>query len=224
MKNIIILGCPRSGTSLTAKIVNVCGGYDLDNQKNSLVLRPNSKYNPDGYFERIDLIRLNDFLLFEMDMSFNFLNSPNLDFIKNYKSKNIGLLNFVNHQKSYNKWMLKDSRLAFTLNLYGFEKSEIKIIKVTRDRSQVKKSMINHYGNIFKDEKTIHGPYIIPKLNFDDYYDNINYCIDFQSKNYESIEINYNDILNFKSIDKIEEFINAKVDKNIIKNDYVNYH
>lgn len=56
---IIITGMHRSGTSLTAAILNDLGVYLGSNQE----LMSAAADNPDGFYERWDVVRLNDALL-----------------------------------------------------------------------------------------------------------------------------------------------------------------
>lgn len=217
-KNIAIIGCPRSGTSLVANLIKTAG-YDADMYGTKQLMKPNSKFNPDGYFERIDIVKLNDALIKEIESSLNFLNPPTLQQIQSLFSKNEKLSKIVIEQNLYSGWFIKDSRLAFTLNQYKF--NNLSIIKVIRNRNSVKKSMINHYGNLFEHD-VVQGPHTIKKINFDYYYDHINSCIDWQMKPYEHITVSYEDILN-SNVESLNKFLDSTVDVNIIKKQYQNY-
>lgn len=215
-KNIVILGCPRSGTSIVANLIR-SAGYDIDCQHTKQLMRPNFKYNPDGYFERIDIVKTNDSLIKEINSEYNFLNCPSLKDIQNYtNSNNSALKELISELSSYNGWVIKDSRLAFTLHLYNIQ--NIHIIKVTRNPREVKLSMMNHYGNLFE-EDVIQGPHHIKKINFDNYYQTINDCIDWQKNKYPNLEISYSDIM-LGNLQKLNRFIDSNVNKEIINDKY----
>lgn len=217
-KNIVILGCPRSGTSLIAQLVkNV--GYDADNYGTRELMKPNKDFNPDGYFERIDIVRTNDTLIHLIDKQYSFLNPPSLEEVIRNNTSHQSSIDVSNELKSYNGWFIKDSRLCFTLNIYDF--NNINVIKVVRNPESVKRSMIRHYGNIFEQDGR-HGPHIIKKVDFEEYYDNINKCIDWQANKFPNITIKYEDIMdgNTKSL---EEFLESKIDRSIINPKYRNY-
>jgi len=216
-KNIVILGCPRSGTSLTAQLVKTAG-YDADGKGSKQLMKPNPKFNPDGYFERIDIVKLNDALLNYIKEGSNFLNPPTLEQAITTSYPNKLMKEVINNLSSYSGWFIKDSRLSFTLHFYKNYLSNLHIIKCYRDKDQVKKSMENHYGNLFSEDVT-HGPHHVSKVNFNHYYNNIYNFIHFQAKTLPSIDVHYKDLINGK-VKNIENFIGSKVDTSIINPSY----
>ena len=70
----IVLGCPRSGTSMITKIL-VNSGMNIIEED---LMKPNIHYNPDGYYENINIVKINDQLirLKHKNNKFNFLNIP----------------------------------------------------------------------------------------------------------------------------------------------------
>jgi len=249
-KNLIILGCPRSGTSLIANLLNN-SGYDVDCKGTKKLMKKNENYNPDGYFERIDIVKLNDQLIRLYDKNHNFLNPPNNNNILNeelinlYKNKTIyplqdislehhienyvGLNNKIdllsskekveNEMNSYNGWLIKDSRMCYTLNLWDFK--NINIIKIVRNKNEVKQSMINHYGNLF-DENIVFFKNQLKKVDFDKYYDDTNNLIDTYINKYGGIEIKFNDLKN-KNFTVIEKYLGVKLNENVVKTEYIKY-
>jgi hypothetical protein len=218
-KNIVILGCPRSGTSLLANLIRLAG-YDIDANGTQKLMKPNAKYNPDGYFERIDIVKLNDKLIKEINTNYSFLNPPNILEIQKFNSNNLDLIDLSLELSNNIGWIIKDSRLSFTFHTYK-NLHNIHIIKIVRDPAEVKQSMINHYGNLFEMD-VVHGPHKIKQIDFDKYYKNINECIDWQKEKYNNIMISYNDIINNK-LDILEDFIESKIDRKIINVRYRNY-
>lgn len=218
MNNIIVLGCPRSGTSLVTNLVR-SAGYNVDMDGTKQLMKPNPKYNPDGYYERIDIVKLNDKLIKLINNQYSFLNPPCLTEIMRNTNIIEDIYSIEDELNYNNGWVVKDSRLIFTLNLYAFK--HFKIIKVIRNKSNVKSSMINHYGNLFEQDIE-HGPHHIKQINFDKYYDNINECLDWQIQPYEYTIVSYEDILNYDT-KNLDNFLENKVNKDLIKLNYVNY-
>ena len=217
-KNIAILGCPRSGTSLVAHLVK-SAGFDADNYGTRLLMKPNKEFNPDGYFERIDIVRTNDTLIRLINNEYSFLNPPTLVEIQNNKIIHKGCTDLSQELNSYIGWFIKDSRLCFTLGLYNL--SNLSVIKVVRNPQSVRQSMIRHYGNLFEYD-IIQGPHTVKKIDFDYYYDNINKCIDWQMSHLPNITVNYEDLIDGK-IENLESFLESKVNKSIINPKYRNY-
>jgi len=217
-KNIAILGCPRSGTSLVAHLVK-SAGYDADNYGTRDLMKPNKDFNPDGYFERIDIVKTNDRLIHLIGENYNFLNPPTLHKVKANNNISQGCEELSNELNAYSGWFIKDSRLAFTLNLYKLK--NVHIIKVIRNPQSVKQSMIRHYGNLFEQDVK-HGPHKVKQGNFNDYYKNINQCIDWQASLGPSITVTYENIINGK-VEELQDFLGNKVDKTIINPSYRNY-
>ena len=48
---VIILGCPRSGTSILTKLLVESGLYIMKDD----LMKPNIHYNPSGYYENINI-------------------------------------------------------------------------------------------------------------------------------------------------------------------------
>lgn len=218
-KNIVVLGCPRSGTSLLANLIR-SAGYNIDGSGSKKLMKPNFKYNPDGYFERIDIVKLNDAIIKQINSDYSFLNPPSLREIQNFDIVSNELTE-INHELSNTcGWIIKDSRLSFTLHAYK-NLNNVHIIKIIRDPKEVKQSMINHYGDLFTNDIT-HGPHEVKKINFDYYYNLINNCIDWQKTKFDNITIQYNDLINNK-LKILEKFIGAVTDRKIINANYRNF-
>lgn len=217
--NIVILGCPRSGTSITANLIK-SAGYDLDQGGTKKLMGPNEKYNPDGYFERWDIVRLNDRLINLISKNKSFLNPPTLSEISN----NINvfdeeLFSISEYLRNNTGWAIKDSRLSFTFHLYDI--TDVKFVKVIRNPAEVKQSMIRHYGNMF-DGNVKHDIHNVSKIDFDYYYKTINDCIDYQINGGSFICVKYSDIMN-GSVNELQDFIGANVNTDLINERYRNY-
>lgn len=67
---ILVLGMHRSGTSVTAKMVQSIGAYMGDK------LMPPGAANPTGFFEDVDVVALNDSILHHFNLVWSDLESP----------------------------------------------------------------------------------------------------------------------------------------------------
>jgi hypothetical protein len=219
-KRVVVIGCPRSGTSLLAQLI-AKAGFNIDGNGTKQLMKPNPSYNPDGYYERIDIVKTNDRLIKLINSESNFLNPPSLLEIQNFKGipTDFQFDEIKKELLNTKGWAIKDSRLAFTLHFY--ELVDIVGIKITRTPEDVKKSMINHYGDLFLNDVK-HGPHLVRQVDFNEYYTTINECINWQFKFIPHIEVSYEDLLKQK-IQSIEDFLNCKIDKSIINIKYRNY-
>lgn len=176
------------------------------------LMRPNIHLNPGGYYENINIVKINDQLirLKNKNNASTFLNilEPSTEHFEllstnNYteydtEAKVYKSVDEIKHTLT-TEHVIKDSRFALTLQDWGLD--EVFIIKIKRNRQDVKKSMIRHYGNFFESDveymqSTIH------KIDFDTFYDFYDSKIDELLKNYRGVEITYEDLVNYK-IDRI---------------------
>lgn len=128
-KCIIVLGRPRSGTSLVAGILHHLGV----NMGNVLVTpRP---ANPLGFYEDEELMKIHDLMIGRM------WHNPDLGdaerFIEIYK-------NLIEDRKHQTLWGVKDPRLCFTLQylLDALDEYDTKLILTQRPTVESAKSMI----------------------------------------------------------------------------------
>lgn len=121
--------------------------------------------------------------------------------------------------------VLKDPRLSLTIPFFEFV-DDVKFIFLTRNEDDCLNSMRKHYGiNLFTDK-------LLPKTNicsnyfnykiqyqsFQFYYNTFNKCIENFLLNKNFISITYDEILN-KKIEHLEDFIERKIDRSIIRLD-----
>ena len=206
---VVILGCPRSGTSLLANIL-VKSGFDINKTD---LMRPNIHFNRDGYYENINIIKVNDQLirLKARNNEKTFLN------IFTQENENFVLLSNDNYKdldtpdKVYSEIqniksglgaqsVIKDSRMVFTLDDWNL--NDIFILKITRNKNDVKKSMERHYGVFTND--------------FDEYYATYDRLIDSHISKYGGISVSYENLLNY-DFSAIESSLGVKLDSTVIK-------
>jgi len=207
----VVLGCPRSGTSLLTNLL-VNSGLSIDR---SDLMKPNIHFNRDGYFENINIVKVNDQLirLINKNNAYTFLNIPVGQAQKDFTLlSNDNYKNFDTKDKVYNEMeriksgltktsVVKDSRFVFTLDEWNFD--DVFIIKISRNKGDVKKSMEKHYGQDF------------PR-DFDDYYDTYNTLIDNYVKKYRGISITYEQLLKYDFSD-VEKSLNVKLNSTVIQ-------
>jgi hypothetical protein len=109
---IIILGMHRSGTSATARLINMMGAYFAPD---GMALAPKPD-NPKGFWERRDMLFLNDELLkshgcrWNMLAQWRFESSAHVpDHLKQHMQK------LIAEMDAHRPWFLKDPRLCLTL-------------------------------------------------------------------------------------------------------------
>jgi alpha-N-acetylglucosamine transferase len=139
-KRLVVLGMHRSGTSALTGVVSQLGFYTgkLLNQGTA---------NPKGFFERSDVVVLNDMLLHSQGCSWKLPYKFNVSNVSNevrYKflerAKGV-----IEELESNAPWILKDPRLSLTLPLwlplFAKERDDCVIIVITRDPYEVALSM-----------------------------------------------------------------------------------
>lgn len=115
MKTVVILGAPRSGTSMTAGILSRMG-VDLGR------LRKPDAENPRGYYEDWDFIKLMINIFRAVDGDANGFNPPHLEGILSQKPKFDDhirdLIQNRMNQTSSNVWGWKATTTSFTIDLF----------------------------------------------------------------------------------------------------------
>ena len=129
------------------------------------------------------------------------------DYINNYKENII----------------LKDPRLAIVLPFYKF--TDCKYVFIKRNKENTLKSMKNHYGkNIFTQNYlpgteycSNHFNYKVKYQDFDYYYKTYTSIIEENIKDKESFILNYEDLTDNNTINKLNTFINGNININLLK-------
>lgn len=144
MKKILVHGVHRSGTSLTASLLNELGlWYSEEKYK----MAP-QKDNPKGFWERKDVTELNDAILAQMDLSW-FTLTPRLDesrFISIQKHFSEELKNIAARIDKRGDWFLKDPRFAMTWPIWRKYIEPSNHIFVYRNPMQVADSLNRRNG------------------------------------------------------------------------------
>lgn len=121
LKNTIVIGMPRSGTSMTAAIFARQGYFlaeDTDEE-----LRPGDENNPEGYFEAAGLVERNVHLFRRVGYTAH--NSWLFQAITDQQADQLHTLErtqtdrqFVSTYEQHSPWLWKDPRLCYTLGYW----------------------------------------------------------------------------------------------------------
>lgn len=139
-KNAIVVGMPRSGTSLTAAIFARKGYYIGERE----LLRQGDDHNPFGYFEADDLIEANVEVL--RKAGFEFHNTWLFEPISDGTVTRILELEcrehhrrLVEEQNRRSPWMWKDPRLCYTLPYWWklVDRDRTRVLLLRRDPGQI---------------------------------------------------------------------------------------
>ena len=120
-KNVLVVGMPRSGTSMTTSIFANNGYFVAENTDKQL--RSGDEFNPSGYWEAEPLIKSNVEIL--NSAGFNFDNTWLFEEITDEQASSIYKVKpFPEHIKLINNfnenspWVWKDPRLCYTLGYW----------------------------------------------------------------------------------------------------------
>lgn len=139
-------------------------------------------------------------------------------------SKNINILrNLLSKTKNR---VFKDSRMVF--NLHCFNLSKIKVIVLHR-KNHFKhiRSLRNHYGqNLFKKKYIDKSKFVsnhfnlkVNYLSYESFLNRYHYFFNKLKNNFDYIDVEYESLVNKdkKEINKLENFVDNKIDLSIIK-------
>lgn len=146
-KNVLVVGMPRSGTSLTASIFTNQGYFVAENE--SKELRDSDEYNPSGYWEAEPLIKSNAEIL--AAAGFNFDNTWLFEAISAEQAAVIPKLAAKDKHKDlvekFNRnspWIWKDPRLCYTLSYWWplLNPETTRVLFLKRDPNEIYNSFI----------------------------------------------------------------------------------
>ncbi len=145
--NVIIVGPPRSGTSMTATFFKNSGYYVTENEESEL--QQPSEFNPHGFWEAESLRRCNTDIL--NAAGFQFDNTWMYDPITDLHVEKILQLSHVDKHKKllesfsgHEPWLWKDPSLCYTLGYWWplLEKLDVKVILVRRNPLEIHQSFL----------------------------------------------------------------------------------
>lgn len=113
---MIVLGMHRAGTSAVTRLINMMGAY-LGPEDQFLPATPD---NPKGYWERIDVLQLHEYLLEKLNADWHLTSAVNPDLIEpelleafTQRARKI-----LQGMDSHRPWVMKDPRLCLLLPLW----------------------------------------------------------------------------------------------------------
>lgn len=229
-KNVLVVGMPRSGTSMTASIFTKSGYFVAENESDEL--RKGDEYNPSGYWEAESIIKSNA-EIFEA-AGFQHDNTWLFDPISDNQASNISKISpQANHIELIKKfdnnspWIWKDPRLCYTLSYWWplLNPDTTRVLLLKRDPNEIynsflrvkwrtpsdanKKEVFNRIDEHIKAAESAIEKYNIPyvEIYFSDYKNNpldtinkINQMFDIQI---QTNDIGYNHKLNNQSLNGI---------------------
>ena len=139
MRTYIVLGMHRSATSFIAKAIAE-QGVNMGNR-----LMKADKWNPQGYYENLDFVELNDLILKEAGGSWR--NPPTEDDIIKAGKKYEDLIKETISRNSTDMWGWKDPRTSLTLPIYlPFLRDDTYLITIFRKPERVALSLYRRDG------------------------------------------------------------------------------
>ena len=146
---IIVLGTHRSGTSLVTRMLNLMGAY-LGSQD---ILLPPKADNPKGFWERKDVLKLNDAILNRLDSNWYSISrvieaqstdkSTNSEIRRFFEEKAAPILNDL---EQHRPWALKDPRMCLLLPLWHTILHQPVHLFVDRNPLQIAQSLKQRNG------------------------------------------------------------------------------
>lgn len=120
-------------------------------------------------------------------------------------------------------FVLKDPRIALSMPLYDF--NGIKIVWIKRNGEDTMKSMRKHYGPRMFTENLIPGTkYVSNHFNlkvkhmaFNEYLTRYEKAIEYSLSRHQHLIIEFDDLINLRNVEKLEDFIGADIDKSLCR-------
>ncbi len=141
---ILVMGMHRSGTSMVTRLINLMGAYF---GSEAIATKPNDE-NPKGFWERRDIRKLNDELLFAQDCDWNRVlhyqpEVVDADTQERFIEKATKLLQELD---AHDSWVAKEPRLCVTLPLWlPLLRTPVAVI-VLRDPLEIASSLKQRNG------------------------------------------------------------------------------
>ena len=226
-KNILIVGMPRSGTSMTTNIFAKQGYFIAENPKKQL--RAGDEYNPSGYWEAQPLIDSNVEIL--ETVGFNYDNTWLFEEIKKETAQAIKStpplqrhINLIDEYNSKKPWVWKDPRLCYTLSYWWplLDSKTTAVLFLIRKPDEIYQSFLrlkwisfsmkdkiktyqlikNHIENARETINNLNIPHI--EIDYSDYekkpQETVNLFNDFFNLNLRIDDLYYDKKLNHKGI------------------------
>lgn len=139
-KGIVVLGMHRSGTSLVTRMLNL-SGFAIGPEE--IIMKPDPVFNPKGYWERTDIVELNDKVLYSIGCSWWKISKLDINRVsveeKNeYRKKLIQIIASFPADKPF---VIKDPRMILTYPLWQDILTDVSFVVVHREPVEVALSL-----------------------------------------------------------------------------------
>lgn len=159
---ILILGMHRSGTSITARIINMMGGY-FGPERSAHGPNPD---NPKGFWERRDVMHFNESLLMTQKCRWHELKNWKINTPYKPPRRLVhDMQNLIHGMDAFRPWFIKDPRLCLTLGAW-LPLLEVPIgVIVSRDPVEIAKSLRRRDGMPLEYALALWECYTVSMLN-----------------------------------------------------------
>ncbi|MEE9162664.1 MAG: tetratricopeptide repeat protein [Candidatus Neomarinimicrobiota bacterium] len=141
-----ITGMHRSGTSMVARILNMCGLYLGPEER----IMPPDEGNPAGYWQNLDMDGLTEAILAHLSGGWDFLLPPMPPNWEKYSDmvpfrKRAGIL--IQNMREREPWGWKDPRCSLTLPFWKSMLPGLRVIVCLRNPVEAARSITHHVGS-----------------------------------------------------------------------------
>ena len=216
LKNAVILGCGRSGTSLVAGSLSDAGYYMGSR------LYPGSESNPKGYFESDEINRINEDLIAQVDPKrprfwgrWFFRSRPLAGqrwlsrlSLGTSMAADAGIRQRIQDVTSKVPFCFKDPRFSYTLPVWRPYLKDAVFVCVFRDPAETAFSILTECRRV---------PYLRTlSMNFktalEVWYLNYRHILDIHRREGEWLFVHYHQMLEREGLERLRQFLGAAVD------------
>jgi hypothetical protein len=173
---VVILGMHRSGSSLVARLFHEWGVFLGEK------LMAADGINPDGYFENLEFVRMNERLLATRDASWS---QPEM--VTEVSAEIRGEVEALVSRSKKRLWGWKDNRTAFTFKIYEPNLENVLFVVCRRKKGSVVRSLMRSHRHLFPEAQRTEE--YMGRL-YDRYYE----AIGEVAKDYPRLDVHYEDL------------------------------
>lgn len=145
-RGVCITGMHRSGTSMVARLLNLCGLY----LGPDIRMMPPDEGNPAGYWQNLDMDQISEDLLTHFSGGWDFLlpiMPPDWEKQPDLKPLRDRAYELIDANSSHFPWGWKDPRACLTLPFWNSLLPELKVVVCLRNPVEVALSLARHTGS-----------------------------------------------------------------------------
>lgn len=139
-KGVIVLGMHRSGTSLVTRMLNL-SGFDIG--PDNIIMKPDPVFNPKGYWERTDIVEINDRALYSIGCSWWKVSKLDINRVSQYERQLYGekLKEIIASFPEDKPYVIKDPRMILTYPLWKDILTDVYFVVVHREPVEIAMSL-----------------------------------------------------------------------------------